>query len=125
MIHQLILILFTCGPLALTIFGWVRLYRTRSGTNALALVALGVVTANATFAAWTCLYYTFLPTPWLPPWKDPEILNFGLLFLFAPVGMILGAIAGGRRTAPRWLVALMEIASLPLLFLGIMASAAV
>lgn len=125
MIQHLILILLTCGPLALALFGWVRLYRTRSRLNALALVALGIVTANATFAAWTCLYYTLRPTAWLPPWKDPEILNFGLLFLFAPIGMILGAISAGRRNAPRWLIAIMEIASLPLLLLGIMAGFAV
>jgi len=125
MIQHLTLILLTCGPLALTLFGWTRLYRTRTQPNTLALVALGIVTANAAFAAWTCLYYTLRPTPYLPPWKDPEILNFGLLFLFAPIGMILGAISAGRRNAPRWLIALMEIASLPLLLLGIMGGCAV
>lgn len=125
MIQNLILILLTCGPLALTLFGWTRLYRTRSRPNALALIALGVVTANAAFAAWTCLDYTLRPTPWLPPWKDPEILDFGLLFLFAPIGMIVGAISAGRRNAPRWLVATIEIASVPLFVLGILASAAV
>jgi len=39
--------------------------------------------------------------------------------------MILGAISAGRRNAPRWLIAIMEIASLPLLLLGIMAGFAV
>lgn len=125
MIQHIILGLLACGPLALTLFGWTRLYRTRSRPNALALVALGIVTASATFAAWTYLYYTLRPTPWLPPWKDPEILNFALQFLLAPIGMILGAISAGRRNAPRWLIAIMEIASLPLLFLGIMATLAV
>jgi hypothetical protein len=60
----------------------------------------------------------------LPPWQDPEILHFGLLFLLAPIGMILGIIAG-IRGAPKWLTCIVEIASLPLLVVGFMASVAI
>jgi hypothetical protein len=58
------------------------------------------------------------------PGQDPEILQLGLLFLLAPVGMILGVVAGVRG-APQWLIWVVEIASLPLLAVGLMASSAV
>jgi hypothetical protein len=90
----------------------------------LGLVALGIVSANAVFAAWNFLYYHLRPTPELPPWKDPQILNFGLLFLTAPCGMIVGFIAGLRGTS-WWLVGVMLAASLPMLVVGLLAGASV
>jgi hypothetical protein len=88
------------------------------------LVALSVVSANAAFAAWNFLYYHLRPTPELPPWKDPQVLNFGLLFLTVPIGVIFGVISE-RRGSPRWLVGLMLAASLPLFLIGLMAGASV
>jgi hypothetical protein len=41
-----------------------------------------------------------------------------------PIGMILGIVAG-IQGAPKWLICVVEIASLPLLVVGIMAGAAV
>jgi hypothetical protein len=77
----------------------VKLYwhRQRQPPHALALVALGMASANAALAASTFLYYELRPpSHFLPPWQDPEILQLGLLFLLAPIGMILGVIAGVR-----------------------------
>jgi hypothetical protein len=88
------------------------------------LVALSVVSANAAFAAWNFLYYHLRPTPELPPWKDPQVLNFGLLFLTVPIGVIFGVISE-RRGNPRWLVGLMLAASLPLFVVGVLACMAV
>jgi hypothetical protein len=77
------------------------------------------------FAAGTYAYYLLHPpSPSLPPWKDPQILNFGLLFLLAPIGMIVGGVAATRGTA-KWLILVIEVASIPLLVLGFFASAAV
>ncbi len=126
MTRRLIPYALTCGPFLLTLSAWMRLYwsRQRHWPPALALLALGIVSANSVFAAGTFLYYEFRPSPsWLPPWQDPQILNLGLLFLLAPVGMILGVIAGVRG-APKWLTCIVEIASLPLLVVGLMAGIA-
>jgi hypothetical protein len=94
MIVRLIPCVLTCGPLVITIAAWTRLYQKRQGRqHALGLVALGVVTANAAFAAATFLYYELRPpSHFLPPWQDPEILQLGLLFLLAPISMILGVV---------------------------------
>jgi len=83
--------------------------------------ALGIVTANALIAAGTFLRYEFKPYVFLPPWQDPEILTFGLLFLLAPIGMIVGGLAATRGT-PKWLTCIVELASVPLLLIGFMAT---
>jgi|SRR5580700_2346123 hypothetical protein len=127
MTGKLVLYMLTCGPLVLTLAAWTKLYRgrQRQWPDAFALLALSIVSANTVFAAGTFLYYQFKPTPtFLPPWKDPQILTLGLLFLLAPIGMILGIVAGVHG-APKWLICTMEIASLPLLVVGIMAGSAV
>ena len=118
--------LFSCGPLAVMIATWVGLSRVRDHQRPrLATIALSIVTANSMFAAFTYAYYrVHPPSPSLPPWKDPQILNFGLLFLLAPIGMIVGGIAATRGTA-KWLILVLEVASIPLLVLGFFASAAV
>jgi hypothetical protein len=69
------------------------------------------------------LYYELRPPHFLPPWQDPEILQLGLLFLLAPIGMIVGLVALVRG-APKWLIGIVEIASLPLFVVGIMAGSA-
>lgn len=126
MTQRLILYLFTCGPFALTLAGWIRLCWTGQWPRPVGLAALGTSAATAAYATWICLYYTLRPpNPSLPPWRDPQILDFGLLFLLAPIGMILGLITAGKRAGPGWLIWVVEIASVPLLFLGVMASSAV
>jgi hypothetical protein len=90
--------MLTCGPFVLTLSAWTKL---------------------------TFLYYQFRPSPsWLPPWQDPQILTLSLLCLLAPIGMILGVVAGVSG-APKWLICIVEIASVPLLVVGLMPGAAV
>jgi hypothetical protein len=115
--------LFICGPLVLALAAWAKLYWGRQWPAPIALVALGILTANAALAAGTFLYYDFNPSP-LPPWKNPAILLLAMLFLLAPIGMIVG-FAAAVRGGPGWLVWIVEIASLPLLVIGFMASSAV
>lgn len=124
MIGQFILGVLTCGPLVIALAVW--LYWTRRNhKHALALFALGLATANATFACLTFVYYGFKPpSSSLPPWQDPEILQLALLLLLAPIAMVLGVVAGVRR-APRWLVGIVLVVSLPLFLVGIMAGSAV
>ena len=98
------------------------LARQRQSPHPLALVALGIVSANGALAAGTFLYYELRPPSHLPPWQDTEILQLGLLFLLAPVGMILGVVAG-IQGAPKWLICIVEIASVPLFVVGLMAGA--
>lgn len=126
MSSRIILYILTCGPLLLTLAAWMKLYwAPRHQRHALALLALGIVSANAALACGTFLYYELRPSSnFLPPWQDPEILHLGLLFLLAPIGMILGLVAGARG-APKWLIGIVEIASLPLDVVGIMAGSAV
>ena len=120
--------MLTCGPFVLTLAAWMRLYVARKRESphplALALVALGIVSANGALAAGTFLYYELRPPSHLPPWQDPEILHLGLLFLLAPVGMVLGVVAG-IHGAPKWLICVVEIASVPLFVVGVMAGVAV
>jgi hypothetical protein len=127
MSRDITLYVLTCGPLILIIAAWIRIYweRQRRPPHALGLLALGIVSANAAFSAATFLYYEWRPpSHFLPPWQDPKILDLGLLFLLSPIGMILGLIAAVRG-APRWLIWIVEIGSLPLLAVGLMAGAAV
>jgi hypothetical protein len=124
MTHSLIPYLLTCGPFVLMLAAWIRLFWTRQWPRPIALIALGIASANATFAAHTFLYYHLKPSPWLPPWQDPEVLNLALLFFLAPISIVVGLIAGGRG-APKWLVWAVQIASVPLFLIGILACVAV
>lgn len=118
--------LLTCGPLVLTLGGWIKLYFARHGQwpRRIALVALGIVTANAALAAGEFVYYELRPSRFVPPWEDPQILALGSLFLLAPIGMVVGFVAAGRGT-PKWLIWIVEIASVPLFLVGVMAGMAV
>ena len=118
--------MLTCGPLGLTLCAWVKLYsaRQRQWPDPVALTALGIVSANAILAAVTFIYFDSKPSHPLPPWEDLQVLTLGLLLLLAPVGMIVGFFAA-LRGAPKWLIGIVEIASVPLLVVGLMASGAV
>jgi hypothetical protein len=98
--------------------------RQRHWPSPVTLMALGLVSANAALAAGTFLYYQFRPLPSLPPWQDPQILTLGWLLLLAPLGMIVGFVAA-MRGAPKWLILVVEIASVPLLVVGFFAVGAV
>jgi hypothetical protein len=79
--QRLIPLLFTCGPFVLTLAAWTKLCWARQWPRPIALMALGMISANAALAAGTFLYYQFRPsTSWLPPWQDPQILRRALLF---------------------------------------------
>jgi len=128
MTERVLLSVLMCGPFVLTLGAWAKLYwaRQRQWPDAFALLALDIVNANAAFAAGTFLYYQLRPVPsWLPPWQDPQILTLGLLFLLAPIGIILGGVAGVLFGAPKWLICVVEIASLPLFVVGFMAAGTV
>jgi hypothetical protein len=126
MLERLIPFLFTM-PFLLMLAAWIRLYRSREKQwpRQTALDALGIVTASAALAAGTFLYYSFRPSPGLLPWQDslqtPQAPSLSIL---AFVGMIVGFIAAVRG-APGWLVWIVEVASIPLLIVGILASAPV
>jgi hypothetical protein len=128
MTARIVLCMLTCGPFVLTLAAWMKLYLARQRQSpqplALALVALSIVSANGALAAGTFSYYQLKPPSQLPPWQDPEILQLGLLGLLAPVGMILGVVAG-IHGAPKWLIWIVEIASVPLFVVGVMAGSAV
>jgi len=123
MTERVIPFLLTCGPFVLTLAAWTKLYWApqRHWPPSIALAALGVVSTNAALAAGTFLYYEFRPSPWLPPWQDRTLC---LLFPLAPIGMIVGLVAavGG---APKWLICIVEIASVLLLMVGFLAVHAV
>ncbi len=70
------------------------------------------------------LYFALRPYRFVPGWEDPQVLTLGLLFLLAPIGMACGFAAVGRGT-PAWLICVIEIASLPLFLVGVMAGFAV
>ena len=76
MARQLILYSFTCGPALLMFAAWLPILRRvkRQSPTLLGVIALAVATANAVLAACTVLYYEARPAPYLPPWKDPEIM---------------------------------------------------
>ena len=117
--------LFPLLPLVLTLGAWIKVYCTRHSQfpRPVALVALGITSLNAALAYGMFAYYRFKPSAPLPPWQDPSISNFGLFLFLAPLGMIVGLVAM-RRGTPRWLVYVVEIASLPLLLAGLGAAAA-
>jgi hypothetical protein len=124
MTGRLILFLLTCGPFVLTLYAWIKVRQERQRPRAVALMALGIVTANAALAAGTFLRYQFRSSVRPPPWENPQVLTFGMLFLLAPIGMIVGLVAA-LRGCPKWLICIVEIASVPLLMVGFLAVGAV
>lgn len=113
--------LLTCGPLALTILAWVTLYRRRrqGWPKRVPMAALCITSANAAYAAFIYLYYSLKPGPDLPPWKDPETLDLAMLFLTAPIGIVV-TITAAFLGAPEWLTAVLLLALLTLSLVGVM-----
>ena len=114
--------LLTYGPFALALIAWagqILLWR-RQKPGWMTLLALGLFGASASLAAWTFFSYDFRLSSNQAPWRDPEILNFGLLFFPVLVEMIL-AFGAILRGAPKSMMAMVGIGSLPLLFLSVMA----
>jgi hypothetical protein len=112
--------MLTCAPIVIMLGAWGGvIYRWQhvKSVRPIGFTVLSLATANAILAAGTFLYYEFHPHGFLPPWEDPEIGNEGLLFFLAPVAMILGFVAAVRGT-PKWLVGLIEVASVPLVLVG-------
>ena len=121
------LLLLTFGSLGFALGAWAIFFLTwrRRKAATPALIALIITTLNAAFAAGLSVHFHLHPTsPRLPPWRDPEILDFGLFFFLAPIGMTVAGVAGFRG-ASKWLVSVLELALLPLLLLGIAAGMAV
>jgi hypothetical protein len=114
-------LLLTCGPAVLSTFALVRTLKEykRGQLRSLPLWAVGGAWLITTYAAYIFLYYTVKPSPDLPPWKDPETLDLGLLFLLAPIGLALTVIAGVRG-ASRWAVVPLVAALLVLFLVGLL-----
>jgi hypothetical protein len=119
-------LLLTCGPVLLSTFSAAKTIKDyRKGQlQALPLWAVGGAWLIAGYAAYVFLYYTIKPSPDLPPWKDPETLDLGLLFLLAPVGLV-AAVVAGLRGASRWAVVSLVAAMLVLFFVGLIEGASV
>jgi hypothetical protein len=116
----LVPLLLTCGPLLLSTAAAVETIKDyrRGQLRALALAAVAAAWSVSAYAASVFLYYTLKPSPYLPPWKDPETLSLALLFLLAPVGLVATVIAG-IRGASKWTVLSLVAAMLVLSFVGL------
>jgi hypothetical protein len=119
-------LLLTTGPAALSTFALVRALKDYRGGKLRSLPLWAVVAAwlVAAYAACVFLYYTVKPSPDLPPWKDPETLDLGLLFLLAPIGAVSTVVAGVRG-ASRWIVIPLAAAMVTLLLVGLLEGASV
>ena len=121
--------LLSCSPLAVTLAAWVPvLWRWHRRTPAIiSLIALGFATVNAALAAGLAIHYKFQPAPLRhspPPWNDPQEGAFGLFFALAPLAMVAGIFAAIGK-APKWLVAVVELSSIPLFIIGFYAAAGI
>ena len=119
-------LLLTCGPFLFATFALARTITSYRGgrLRPLPLWSVGVAWLVTVYGAYVFLYYTLKPSPELPPWKDPETLDLGLLFLLAPVGLVATVVAG-LRGASRWAVISLVAALLVLFFVGLLEGASV
>lgn len=107
-------------PLIVTLSGWVRAYRARRGESLhpFAFTLLAIVTALAALPAGSFIYFELRPIH-LPPWQSPEVALLGWFSLLGPFCIVLGFLA--FRQEPRWLFWVLEVASLWLTGLGVLA----
>jgi hypothetical protein len=119
-------LLLTTGPAVLSTFALMRALKDhgRGQLRSLPLWAVVAAWLISAYAASIFLYYTVKPSPNLPPWKDPETLDLGLLFLLAPVGVVSTVVAGVRG-ASRWVVMPLVAAMLILFLVGLLEGASV
>jgi|ERR1700733_225453 len=122
----LVPLFLVCGPAALSTFALVRALKEYRGgqLRAFPLWLVGGAWLISAYAALIFLRYTVKPSPYLPPWKDPETLYLALLFLLAPIGLIAGVIAG-LRGASRWVVIPLVAALVVLSLVGFLEAASV
>jgi hypothetical protein len=119
-------LLLTCGPAVLSTFALVRSLKDyRSGQlHALPLWSIVGAWLITAYAAYIFLRHTLKPSPYLPPWKDPETLGLAILFLLAPIGLVATGVAG-MRGAQRWIVIPLVVALFVLFFVGVLEGASV
>jgi hypothetical protein len=124
---QLLLpLLFTCGPALLSVLAFVKIFKEYRSAQAqpIALWSVGGILLVTAYAAYISIYYAIKPPPDSPPWKDPVTLDLGLLFLLAPIGLVLAVIAR-LRGASKWVVTPLVAALLVLFLVGCLAAASV
>jgi hypothetical protein len=122
----LVPLLLSCGPAVLSTFAFLRTLK-EYGTGqirAFPLWAVGGAWLVTAYAAYVFLRYSLKPSPFLPPWKDPETLDLAMLFFLAPIGLVATALAG-RRGASRWVVGPLVAALLILFYVGLLEGASV
>jgi|HubBroStandDraft_1064217.scaffolds.fasta_scaffold435559_2 hypothetical protein len=119
-------LLLSCGPAVLSTLALLKtLKEYRSGQiRAFPLWAVGGAWLVTAYAAYIFLCYSLKPSPFLPPWKDPETLGLAMLFFLAPIGIVAAALAG-RRGASRWVVVPLVAALLILFYGGLVEGASV
>jgi hypothetical protein len=127
--HDIVLCLFECGPVAILLLVWIKLFRSERKLLPLTRAALIIATVNAALSAWWFLYYTVIrpSKTYLPPWNDPSVLNFALFFFLAPIAVIVALCAMGRQKRdepkpPTWVWLAIYSTSGLLFLLGLMAS---
>lgn len=110
-------------PVILTCGGWSRVFAKRHTEPLcpLAYVLLASVTLLALFAAGTFIYFEIRPEH-LPPWQSAEVMTFGSFLLLGPASVLVSLLALGR--APICLFCVLELTSVWLTGLGLLASAA-
>ena len=118
--------LLTCGPAVLSTFALIRALKDyRSGRlRVFPLWAVCGAWLVTVYAAYNFLRYTVKPSPYLPPWKDPETLDLALLFLLAPLGIVSTVVAGLRGASKRVVVPLV-VALVVLFLVGLLEGASV
>ena len=116
----------TCGPAVISTLALAKSVKeyVSGQLRALPMAAISGGWLITAYAAYTFLRYTMKSTPDLPPWKDPETLDLALLFLLAPIGLVLTVVAG-RRGASRWVVIPLVAALLVLFLVGLLAATSV
>lgn len=119
-------LLLTCGPTVLSTFALLRSLRDYKSLKigALPLTMVSGAWLIAAYATYVFIRYTVEPSPYLPPWKDPETLDFGLLFLLAPLGFVFTMISK-LRGASKSAVLSLAVAMLVLFIVGLLEGASV
>lgn len=110
-------------PAIVTCTGWTRVFAKRrtEPLHPLAYVPFVFVTLLALFAAGTFIYFEIRPVH-LPPWESAEVITFGSFLLLGPASVLVSLLALGRT--PIWLFWVLELTSVWLTGLGLLAAAA-